>query len=159
MLKIRPFEWKDAEALNSRLDDPKVVRYLPVGPKPLEETIEYFAEVMRDGGIVLVAEQDGRVAGSVEIQRGKRKAAHVGTIGIALKKEFWGQGIGTKLMKEGIRLARNAGLKKVKAPVYAPNKRSINLLKDLGFRLAGRLRKEAYIEKKYYDELVFEKLL
>ena len=155
MLKIRPFQWSDAEALNSRLDDSTVTKYLPVGPKPLEETIEYFAEVMREGGIVLVAEQDGRVAGSVEIQKGKRKAAHVGTIGIALKKEFWGKRIGTKLMKEGIRLAKEDGLKKVKAPVYAPNKRSINLLKDLGFKLAGRLKKEAKIGNKYHDELIF----
>ena len=56
----------------------------------------------------LVCEVDGRLAGNCEVRFNKRlKTRHRGTIGIALRKEYWSLGIGTAMFEELIRIAQN----------------------------------------------------
>jgi RimJ/RimL family protein N-acetyltransferase len=160
MLKIRPFQWSDVDALHERNVDPETGRTLIIlPPKTLESTVEYFAEKINNKDIVLVAEKDGKIAGNLEIRKWKGRSTHVGTIGVALKSEFWGQKIGTELVKEGIKEAKKEGLKKLEYRVMDINKRSINLAKSLKFKLAGRMKKQVKIGKKYIDVLIFEKFL
>jgi RimJ/RimL family protein N-acetyltransferase len=160
MLKIRPFRWKDAEALRKRNSDPETGKAkITVLPRTLKSTIKYFKEKIKNKDILLVAEEDGEVAGNLEVHRWGGGSKHVGTIGVALKKEFWGQGIGTKLVKEGIKEAKKKRLKKVVYRVVSINKRSINLAMSLKFKLAGRMKKQVKIGRKYCDVLIFEKLL
>jgi len=160
MLKIRPFQWSDVDALNERANDPEVCKYTSVSPPVfLESTVRYFNDRLEKEDIVLIAEVDGMVAGSLEVRRYRDKRSHIGDIGIAIKKEFWGKGIGTKLLERALKEAKKKGLKKVTYEVYTPNKRSINLVKQFGFRRAGRKMKELRVGKKYYDLLIFEKLL
>jgi len=161
MLKIRPFEWSDVEFLNQRFQDPNVLMFMARWqPFTDEETVKYFSEIRENDDIALVAEYDGKVAGSIEIRKRKSpKMKHVGSIGIAIKKEFWGKGIATRLMEEAEKEARKKKMKKLNYELFEPNKRAINLVEDCGFKLAGRLKKEAKIGKKYVDELIFEKLL
>jgi hypothetical protein len=160
MLKIRPFEWKDAEALNERANDPRVCKYLVISPPiSMESTVEYFAKKLEAKDIVFVAEYDNKVAGSIEIGRKGGKFSHVGDMGIAIKKEYWGKGIGTRLFEQAVKEAKRKRFKKLTYCVFEPNKRSIKLVKEFGFKLAGRLGKQVKIGNKYHDELIFEKLL
>jgi len=160
MLKIRPFEWKDVEALCERNNDPDVVNSLvTTPPSTLEGTLNYFSERLNNQDLVLIAEEDGKIAGSLEIRTSRGKDSHVGRIGLALKKEFWGRGMGTKLLKEAIKEAGKRRLEKLVYYVSGYNERSINLAKDLKFSLVGRLKKNIKVGKKYYDMLIFEKLL
>jgi len=160
MLKIRQFEWRDVEEINRRDNDPEVTRYLgTIPPVPLERTYEGYRRMVDNGDLLLVVEEDDKVIGSLEIIIEKGKNSHVGTIGFSLKKEFWGKGIGTKLAEEGIRKAKEIGLKKLVTYIYEPNERSVALMNSLGFELAGRLKEHALIDGKFYDQLIFEKLL
>ena len=160
MLKIRQFEWSDVEALNERVNDPEVCKYTTLSPPvSLESTVEYFTKKLEAKDIVLVAEYDNKVVGNIEIGRKGGKFSHVGDMGIAIKKEYWGKRIGTKLFERAIKEAKIRRFKKLTYCVFEPNKRSINLVKEFGFRLAGRLKKQVMIGNKYYDELIFEKIL
>jgi len=160
MLKIRPFEWKDVDALNEIINDPEVVRYSQEAiPLPLENMVHQFSERIRNKDIVLVAEEDGQVAGHLVIGIGRDKLSHVGSIGLFVRKELWGKGVGTKLLEEGINAAKERGLKKLMYDVYSPNERSINLAKQFGFELHGTLKKHMLAEGNYLDKLIFEKLL
>ena len=160
MLKIRPFEWSDAEALYERNAEPEVANVLVTAPPDtLEGTINYFSERLDHKDIILVAELDGKVVGSAEVRMRRGKEAHVGSIGLAIKSEFWGRGVGTKLVKEAVKLAKKKKLEKLVYNVSSHNKRSINLAKDAGFRLGARLKKNIKTGTKYYDMLLFEKFL
>jgi len=160
MLKIRPFEWKDVDALNQIINDLEVAKYTQeVTPLQLENMVHQFSDRIRNKDVVLVAEEGGAVVGHLVIGIGKDKLSHVGSIGIFVKKELWGKGVGTKLLEEGIRAAKERGLKKLMYDVYAPNERSINLVKQFGFELHGTLKKHMLAEGNYLDKLIFEKLL
>ena len=160
MLKIRPFQWSDAEALNEIINDPEVMRYSQeLIPMPLERMVLQFSERIRNKDIVLVAEEDGQIAGHLVVGIGRGKLSHVGYIGLFVKKELWGKGIGAKLLEEGIKAAKERGLKKIMYEVYSPNERSINLAKQFGFELRGTLKKHMLSEGDYLDKLIFEKLL
>ncbi len=160
MLKIRPFEWSDAEALFERNKEPEIQEMaLTPLPKTLEETIEQYSSMMERGLMILIAEKDKKVVGDAFIRMERGRMSHVGTVGLSLKKEAWGQGIGTRLVKEAIKTAKKKGLKKLIYTTRENNKRSINLAKSLKFVFVGRMEKHIKSGRKYYDRLIFEKLL
>ena len=66
------------------------------------------------------------------------KTKHRATIGIALVREYWGQGIGTALMKELIRIAEeNNDLIQLELDFIEGNARARALYEKLGFRIVG----------------------
>jgi len=160
MLKIRPFEWKDAEAIHNINKNREVA--ILVGDEPaknLENTIQTISDMIEKNSILLTAELDGKVIAFLNIRPKKGTESHCAHIGIVVDKKFWGKGIGSKMMEEGMQLAKKKKLKKLAYSVVEYNERSINLVKNFGFRLAGRLKKQVFMDKKYYDLLIFEKLL
>ena len=160
MLKIRPFQWSDAEAIHNINKNREVARLVGDEPaKNLENTIQTISDMVEKNSILLTAESGGKVIAFLNIRPRKGTESHCAHIGIVVNKEFWGKGIGSKMMKEGMRLAKGKKLKKLAYSVVEYNERSINLVKDFGFRLAGRLKKQVRIGKRYYDLLIFEKLL
>jgi len=77
-------------------------------------------------------------------------------IGIWISKKYWGQG----LAKEALVLMLRFGFEKLKleriqARVLHKNIPAQNLLKKLGFKLEGKLRRKTYFKNKWYDDLVY----
>lgn len=77
-----------------------------------------------------------------------------GELGYWLGKKYWGR----KIMKEAIRLILNFGFKRLKlVRVYARvvhlNITSTKLLEKAGFIYEGKLRKNHFRNKQWYDEL------
>lgn len=157
---IRPFEWRDADALWERMQDDEMRTWMPLDHRPeKEETVEYFDKEFKKGGIVLVAEVGGKAVGSVDVRRREGKRSHVGDIGIAISRGHWGKGIGKRLLVEGERAARKAGFKKLRYGCAEKNTASVRLAKGAGFRYVGRYEKEHRLGDEYHDYLVFEKWL
>ncbi|MGN1128010.1 MAG: GNAT family N-acetyltransferase [Candidatus Flemingiibacterium sp.] len=67
----------------------------------------------------------------------RRKTAHRASIGIALKKEFWGLGIGTNLMRELDLAARERGVSQLELEFIEGNNRARALYEKSGFRIVG----------------------
>lgn len=88
---------------------------------------------------VLVCEVDGKIAGNCEVTRSPSlKVRHRATIGIALLSEFWGQGIGTKMFEEMIRIAEGwEGVTQMELEFVEGNARARALYEKMGFRIAG----------------------
>ena len=82
---------------------------------------------------------DGKIAGLAGITWSRAiKTKHRATIGIALVREYWGQGIGTALMKELIRIAEeNNDLIQLELDFIEGNARARALYEKLGFRIVG----------------------
>ena len=108
----------------------------------------------------LVCEVDGRLAGNCEVRFNKRlKTRHRGTIGIALRKEYWSLGIRTAMFEELIRIAQERdGIIQLELEFVEGNERAKALYEKMGFRVVsfkpnairlkdGALLKEFYMVK------------
>ncbi len=82
---------------------------------------------------------DGKVVGNCEISFFKgMKTKHRANIGIALLRDFWNQGIGTKMFEEMIHLAESReGVMQMELEFVEGNSRARHLYEKMGFRITG----------------------
>lgn len=87
----------------------------------------------------LVCEVEGKIAGNCEINRSDRlKTRHRATVAIALLREFWGQGIGTAMFRELIRIGESwEGVTQMELEFVEGNVRARALYEKMGFRITG----------------------
>lgn len=92
-----------------------------------------------DNEAMLVCIVDGRVAGNCQIAwKTGIKTRHRASVAIALLKEFWNQGIGTRMFEEMIRIAEaNENLIQMELEFVEGNTRARALYEKMGFRITG----------------------
>ena len=102
---------------------------------------QYLARVAADPNTVSIfCFVDGKLAGNCNISRKtKLKNNHRATIGIALKKEFWGLGIGTAMFEEMIAIAESWGVVQLELEVFEGNERAIGLYRKMGFEIVSHV--------------------
>jgi len=83
----------------------------------------------------------------------KRKIAHVAELGISVRKDYWGMGIGSRLMYECLREAKERAFKKIQLEVMVENNRAISLYKKFGFTEEG-LKKRSVFDGNTYSDLL-----
>lgn len=88
---------------------------------------------------MLVCLVDGKVAGNCQIAwKTGLKTRHRASVAIALLKEYWNQGIGTRMFREMIRIAEeNPDLLQMELEFVEGNIRARALYEKMGFRIAG----------------------
>jgi len=107
---------------------------------------------MEKGELVdVVAEVEGKMVANAEVGRRKGNMGHVGDIGIGIRAEYRGVGIGTELMKTLIEQARKMQLKTLVLSVFETNKIARGLYKKTGFKESGRIPKGIFKNGKYTD--------
>jgi RimJ/RimL family protein N-acetyltransferase len=100
------------------------------------------------------------VMGSARIAIGSNTRAHVGELGISLRKEARGIGLGERLLKEIMKISiKEFKLKIVTLDVYAKNKIAQNLYKKVGFQKIGIIKGGAQYFGKYEDIVIMAKYL
>ena len=105
-----------------------------------EEEKNWFDRMNRsDSEVMLVCLIDGKIAGNCTLSwRPLRKLNHRASIGVALKKEYWGLGIGTRLLSELIRIAeKHENLLQIELEFVEGNSRARALYEKMGFRISG----------------------
>ncbi len=103
----------------------------------------------------LVAVAGGRVIGSISIQRDAHPVTrHTASIGMFVTSGWRGRGVGTALMEEGMRWARDAGVERVDLTVYPHNQAAITLYRRFGFVEEGRLVRHSKKSYGYEDEIL-----
>ena len=92
-----------------------------------------------DNETMLVCIVDGKVAGNCQITWSKGiKTKHRASVAIALLKEFWNQGIGTRMFEELIRIAEsNPDIIQMELDFVEGNSRARALYEKMGFRITG----------------------
>ncbi len=111
---------------------------------------------------VTVAVVGGIVAGfqSLDLYATYTRAMdHVGVLGTFVLAPLRCRGIGRDLSRATFDHARQAGFAKLVINVRADNPGSQAFYASLGFRPCGRLARQAFIEGRYVDELLFEMFL
>lgn len=110
------------------------VKYTYEGEKALFEQIN-----RSDNQAMPVCLVDGRVVGNCQILwKTSLKTRHRATVAIAILKEFWGQGIGTKMFETLFRIAENnPNLLQLELDFIEGNVRARALYEKMGFRICG----------------------
>jgi RimJ/RimL family protein N-acetyltransferase len=108
------------------------------------------------GKICLVAEASGVVIGSLGCESGqRRRVAHCGTFGMAVLKDWRGQGVGTAMLQCFLEWAEaNPVIEKVGIGVLASNEPAIRLYRKSGFVEEGRQPKEIKIGPGQYEDVI-----
>ena len=88
---------------------------------------------------MIVCEVEGRIAGNCAITFGSRiKARHKASVAIALLKDYWSLGIGTRMFEAMIDVARKReGVLQLELEFVEGNARARHLYEKMGFRITG----------------------
>ena len=91
------------------------------------------------GEAMIVCIVDGKLAGNCQIQfKNKIKTRHRADVAIALLKEFWNLGIGTKMFEVMIGIAEsNPYVTQIELQFVEGNHRARALYEKMGFRIVG----------------------
>lgn len=135
-------------------------RYLAILQAPSEENVrEYIRENLGRDVIQFVAVDNGVVVGWCDIiSRRWEGFTHVGRLGMGVRQEYRGRGIGTRLIDAVLEKAREKGLERIELEVFASNTHARELYRKSGFEVEGVRRKARKLEGRYED-IIFMALL
>jgi L-phenylalanine/L-methionine N-acetyltransferase len=155
-ISIRRAEPADYEALHQIFTGPKVVWGTLQLPYPSRETWRKRLAEPSEGTFQLVACIEADLVGQLDIYTflNHPRRRHVGEIGMAVRDEFQGQGVGAALD-----LADNwLNLLRLELGVYADNEPALRLYKKFGFVVEGTLLRYAYRAGQYVDVYTMARL-
>ena len=131
------------------------------GPDAAKTLRAHLAAVATTGNeVVLVAECDGAIAGLLTAARGFHPAKRgVATIGIGVRPEDRGRGIGRALMAGIEAWAKGAEIDRLELTVVAANRPATALYRSCGYKDEGVMRASARIDGKLVDQIMMAKLV
>lgn len=87
----------------------------------------------------------------------EKRIAHNSEVAISVKKEYWGIGVGSAVMEELIRFAKDHELiKNISLGVKASNERAIKLYERFGFVKVGSHKDYFNINGEHDDEYIMD---
>ena len=126
-------------------------------PSPDDEDVWYdreYARLQSGEMIYLVAEVNGHAVGSCTVGRvgptATAEDAHVGELGILVRREMRGKGVGTALLERVLAESR-AKFEVVYLSVFSFNAPAQRLYERFGFRVCGHLPRAVKRGNQYFD--------
>ena len=115
---------------------------LTFGKEGLPFTPEAEADYIRQlenscDNVMLVAKVDGKIVGDASLSRLPRRMNHRGEVGVSVLREYWGKGIGSGLLSEILKFAKENAFEIVDLQVRSDNLQAIHLYEKFGFQKIG----------------------
>jgi putative acetyltransferase len=151
---IRAAEPDDYEGIQQIFSGPKVIWGTLQLPFPSAEMWRKRIAEPSEGTVRLVACLEQGLVGQLDIltfpNRPRRR--HVGQIGMSVRDEFQGKGVGTALLQAAVDLADEwLNLLRLELEVYSDHEPAVRLYKRFGFTIEGTLIRYAYRAGQYVD--------
>lgn len=128
--------------------------------KSFEDVASFQAKLISNNWPVYYAINSDVVVGWVDISLSSNpRLSHRGHLGMGLIKDFRGQGIGSQLLSQSLKHAKQIGLEKVELSVYTSNTAAFELYKKFGFSEIGIIKNFRKLNDKYFDAIEMEKFL
>lgn len=168
VLILRTPEVSDAQSL---IDQMKQVdcetKFLAREPEEFTFTLEQeigFIQGCKNNTnmLFLIGEVDGEVVAnaSVGLIQTQKRYLHRAALGIAIKKDHWGQGIGSIMMQTCINWCKDHNIEQLELEVVTDNQRGVATYEKFGFQTFGT-KKHAlkYADGSYADEYFMIKFI
>jgi RimJ/RimL family protein N-acetyltransferase len=138
-LSLRPWHRDDVAAVHAACQDPEILRWIPVIPRPYtEEHARAFVSGEAVGGDQFAVTEHGRVAGSIGIGVNDQKTGH---IGYWCAQDARGRGVMTRALRLLCRHAlHEMKLERLELITDPDNVASQRVAEKVGFRREGLLR-------------------
>jgi RimJ/RimL family protein N-acetyltransferase len=136
--QLRPVGTRDLEALVRLTGEPRVYRYLFDGQAPGEGALAGWiaasAENFRERGVGcwILSAAEHPCCGLVSLS--PRPAGSEVELVYALRPEFWGQSLATRMAATAMRRGFASGIERIIAGVDLPNAASLAVIRRLGMR-------------------------
>ncbi len=150
-VEIRRAEPSDAKAIKQIYECKNAYSSTLQLPHPSLTLWEKRTTDVPDNVFVYVALVDGEIVGNLgfEVCTSPRRR-HVASLGMGVKDDVQGRGVGSALLATVIDLADNwLNLKRIELTVYSDNVRAINLYKKFGFAVEGESKAYAFRNGEY----------
>ncbi|MBE9076658.1 GNAT family N-acetyltransferase [Romeria aff. gracilis LEGE 07310] len=159
---IRAIEVNDWEGLAALQQFPKVRRgtlQMPYqSPAVIRRRLENQPENIYQ--LAAIEPESEQLVGTISLHQQTRGRQHVGCIGMAVRDDFHGQGIGSELLKEVVEIADGwLNLKRLELTVYVDNAPAIHLYQKFGFLIEGTLKKYAFREGRFVDAFTMARII
>jgi L-phenylalanine/L-methionine N-acetyltransferase len=151
---VRHAEVGDAEALHRIMTAPRVVAGTLQLPLQTVERKRRFLAEPPEGSYELVAVAEGEVIGDLVLwtHPDSPRRRHVGEIGMAVRDDWQGKGVGAALMEAALDLTDNwLNLERIELNVYTDNAAGRALYEKFGFEIEGTHRRYAFSDGHYVD--------
>ena len=123
-----------------------------ISPEREAKFIDRFARSNND--LMLVALDGDKVVGNAIVERNRvKRYNHRAEISITVLRDYWGQGIGSRLMEMMIDFAKSVKIESLYLEVRKDNERAISLYKKYGFEEIGEYKGYFKINNSYYDAI------
>lgn len=155
----------DAPFLFAFWSDPIVTKFMNIDPfQTIEETEEMIMVLtnlaLKNSAIrySIILKESNQIIGSCGFNYIDHENARA-EIGYDLGKEFWGMGYASEAIHTLINNGyKEQNLNRIEAKVDPQNRKSIKLLKKLGFSYEGTLRQYEKSKGNFFDLYMFSKL-
>jgi L-phenylalanine/L-methionine N-acetyltransferase len=159
-ITIRKAGPSDAEAIWKCYNAPLVVRNTLQLPYRSFESVRELLTKGEEGYHTLVAVVDGEVVGMIGLHAFSRpRINHRGEIGMMVRDDWQGKGVGKAMMQAVIDLADKwLNLARIELTVFTDNEPAIALYRKFGFEIEGALRKHAFRDGEFVDSYVMARV-
>lgn len=161
ILTIRRAEPGDYLALHAIFAGPQVVWGTLQLPFPSAEAWRKRIAEPMPGLHSLVACVEGEVIGNLGLHTfpDTPRRRHVGQIGMGVRDDHQGQGVGSALVQAAVDLAdRWLNLERIELDVYTDNAAAVRLYQKFGFAIEGTLVRFAFRDGRYVDAYAMARL-
>lgn len=163
-ITIRPAEPEDSceiiDTIRSSSRERSYVLMEQYG-KGIASELDFIRTLDRLRNLLLVAAAGVEVIGclaGLQADDGKREeTAGILHLGLHLREEFRGKGIGTQMLAYAIDWAKERGFKKIQATIFTPHSRSIKLFSNAGFTEEGVRKHKIMMGSEYVDKVIMTK--
>ena len=103
--------------------------------------------------VMIFAFDEGELigTGAVTSIHSRERFAHRREVAISVRKDYWGKGIGSGIMKLLMDFCKKSGAEVIQLGVRSDNERAIALYKKFGFKKIGEYEKFMKIGDEYYS--------
>jgi len=167
-----PFHIREATIADAE----KIVDYLAVILKDPYSSVADFDEMMLNvhrqrehlrrtqsgaKGYALIAVAGSEIIGFLTMEPGRRrKIAHTVEIGMSVREDWRGKGVGLALIEHAVEWARRSSdFVKIVLNVFSGNEAAIRLYEKAGFLIEGRLERQVLLPDGYQDLVLMAKFL
>ena len=124
-------------------------------PISVKEEIEIINECLeKENSLMLIGRMNNQIVSQLFLDVSTQsRLAHIGHLGLSVRKSHWGKSIGKKMLTEAIHWAQKK-LTKIQLQVRVDNSNAVNLYKKFNFVIEGTIINALQVNQIYYNDYV-----